>query len=111
MSEKSTNGSWLPIVMLLGGGFIVIQMLDAFKVGYKDTGSSGTSRPYYTAPNASNSSKVSPLHQQVGGHYRDGKWVDPYHRTVGDNTQKNNFNSKPNTNPYTNKPGSAIPRY
>ena len=37
---------------------------------------------------------------------RNGKRVDSYHRTTPDRTQKNNFSTKGNVNPYTGKAGT-----
>jgi hypothetical protein len=46
----------------------------------------------------------------VGGHIRrDGTYVQPHHRTAPNSTQRDNFSSKPNVNPYTGKPGTREP--
>jgi hypothetical protein len=42
----------------------------------------------------------------VKGYYRkDGTYVAPYHRSSPDNTVKNNYDYKGNTNPYTGEEG------
>lgn len=40
---------------------------------------------------------------------RDGTYVQPHHRTAPNSTQRDNFGSKPNVNPYTGKPGTREP--
>lgn len=40
---------------------------------------------------------------------RDGTFVQPHHRTAPNSTQRDNFSSKPNSNPYTGKPGTREP--
>ena len=41
---------------------------------------------------------------------RDGTYVQPHHRTVPNSTQRDNFSSKPNVNPYTGKEGTREPK-
>ena len=44
------------------------------------------------------------------GYYRkDGTYVDSYHSTNPNDTQKDNYSSKGNTNPYTGKAGTIEP--
>jgi hypothetical protein len=55
-------------------------------------------------------------HTGGGGHLgvgpytkRDGTFVQPHHRTAPNSTQRDNFGSKPNVNPYTGQPGTREP--
>lgn len=41
---------------------------------------------------------------------RDGTFVQPHRRTAPNSTQRDNFTSKPNSNPYTGKPGTREPQ-
>jgi hypothetical protein len=44
--------------------------------------------------------------QWVPGHYRsDGTWVPGYWRTKPNTTDRDNYTTSPNTNPYTQNPG------
>ena len=44
--------------------------------------------------------------EHVRGHIRkDGKYIAPHNRTTANNTQRDNWSSKGNTNPYTGKRG------
>lgn len=46
----------------------------------------------------------------VRGHIRkDGVYVQPYSRTAPNRTQRDNYSSKPNVNPYTGKDGMKTP--
>ncbi len=48
----------------------------------------------------------------VRGHVRkDGTYVQPHRATNQNKTQRDNWSSKPNVNPYTGKPGSKNPDY
>ena len=48
----------------------------------------------------------------VRGHVRkDGTYVQPHRSTNQNKTQRDNWSSKPNVNPYTGKPGEKDPRY
>lgn len=40
---------------------------------------------------------------------RDGTYVQPHHRNSPNTTQRDNFSSRPNVNPYIGKPGTRIP--
>lgn len=43
----------------------------------------------------------------VKGHVKkDGTYVQPHRATNRNNTQRDNWSSKPNTNPYSGKPGT-----
>ena len=49
-------------------------------------------------------------HVGVRPHTRkDGTFVQPHQRTAPNSTQRDNFSSKPNSNPYTGKPGTREP--
>lgn len=41
---------------------------------------------------------------------KNGTHVAPHHRTAPNNTQRDNWSSKPNTNPYTGKEGTKEPQ-
>jgi uncharacterized protein YgiM (DUF1202 family) len=45
----------------------------------------------------------------VKGHYRNGSWVKGHYRTAPNNSNKDNFSTIGNSNPYTGEPG-YIPR-
>ena len=48
----------------------------------------------------------------VRGHARkDGTYVQPHRATNQNKTQRDNWSSKPNVNPYNGKPGSKEPQY
>lgn len=48
----------------------------------------------------------------VKGHFKkDGGYIAPHRATNPNNTQRDNWSSKPNVNPYTGKPGEKDPRY
>lgn len=46
-----------------------------------------------------------------GYHKRSGTYVNSYHRTSKDRTQRNNWSSKGNANPYTGKKGTKRPKW
>ena len=49
-------------------------------------------------------------HVKVSGYYRNnGTYVQPYFRTAPNSTNRDNFSTKGNTNPYTGKPGWIEP--
>ncbi len=53
----------------------------------------------------------------VGSHHvsgytkRNGTYVAPYRATNSNHTQRDNWSSIPNTNPYTGRHGTKKPRY
>lgn len=48
--------------------------------------------------------------RHVRGHIRkDGVYVQPHSRTAPNRTQRDNYSSKPNVNPYTGKGGMKTP--
>lgn len=50
--------------------------------------------------------------QAVGGHFRsNGTYVAPHYRTPRNDTQRDNYSSYPNVNPYTGRKGYVRPRY
>lgn len=53
------------------------------------------------------SSKTTNVH---GYTKKDGTYVAPHHRTSPNNTQRDNWTSKPNQNPYTGKDGTKEPQ-
>ena len=49
-------------------------------------------------------------HVHVNGYYRsNGTYVQPYFRTAPNSTNRDNFSTKGNVNPYTGKPGWISP--
>jgi hypothetical protein len=49
--------------------------------------------------------------RRVGGYTRrNGTYVKPHYRTRADRTQRNNWSTKGNRNPYTGKRGTKRPR-
>lgn len=47
----------------------------------------------------------------VRGHIKkDGTYVQPHHATNPNSTQKDNYSTKPNVNPYTGKEGTKEPQ-
>ncbi len=55
-------------------------------------------------------SQTNPKHVKVSGYYRkDGTYVQPYFRTAPNYTNRDNFSTKGNANPYTGKPGWIEP--
>jgi hypothetical protein len=41
---------------------------------------------------------------------RDGTYVQPHHRKAPNSTQRDNYSSRGNTNPYTGRPGTREPK-
>ena len=65
----------------------------------------GTGLPYRSSPPA-------PGDTSVHGYTRDnGAYVEPYHRSNPNNTQMDNWSSRPNVNPYTGMEGTRTPGY
>ncbi len=46
-----------------------------------------------------------------GYHKKDGTYVAPHHRSDPNNTQRDNYSSKPNVNPYNGKKGTKEPTH
>lgn len=54
--------------------------------------------------------QTNPEHVKVKGYYKsNGTYVQPYYRTAPNSTNKDNFSTKGNVNPYTGKPGYIQP--
>lgn len=54
--------------------------------------------------------RTNPNHVRVSGYTRkDGTYVQPYFRTAPNATNRDNFSTMGNTNPYTGKPGWIEP--
>jgi tetratricopeptide (TPR) repeat protein len=54
--------------------------------------------------------QTNPNHVRVNGYYRsNGTYVQPYFRTAPNSTNRDNFSTKGNVNPYTGKPGWIEP--
>lgn len=54
--------------------------------------------------------QVNPNYHKVQGYYRkDGTYVKPHYRTNRNNTNRDNYTTKPNTNPWTGKRGYINP--
>ena len=54
--------------------------------------------------------QTNPNHVKVKGYHRsDGTYVEPYYRTAPNSTNRDNFSTLGNTNPYTGKPGYILP--
>lgn len=55
-------------------------------------------------------SQVNNSHVKVSGYTRsDGTYVQPYFRTAPNSTNRDNFSTEGNTNPYTSQPGWVKP--
>ena len=55
-------------------------------------------------------SQTNPKHVKVKGYYRkDGTYVRPHYRTAPNSTNRDNFSTRGNVNPYTGKPGWIQP--
>lgn len=54
--------------------------------------------------------QVNPNSVYVQGHYRsDGTYVQGHYKTVSNNTNRDNYTTKPNVNPYTGVKGTIEP--
>jgi len=62
--------------------------------------------PKYHAPKLYAAPHVVPVRGYTS---HDGTFVMPSHRTSPDSTRTDNWGSKPNSNPYTGKPGTKDP--
>lgn len=75
--------------------------------GHSHSSSSHSHSSSYRAPSSSSNSSV-----YVKGYTtNNGTYVAPHYRTTPDNTQMNNWSSKPNVNPYTGQEGTKTPKY
>ena len=59
----------------------------------------------------STSSFAVSSHRVSGYAKRNGTYVAPYRATNSNRTQRDNWSSIPNSNPYTGKRGTKTPRY
>ena len=50
-------------------------------------------------------------HRVKGYTKSNGAYVAPHRQTNSNRTQRDNWSSKPNTNPYTGKHGTKTPKY
>lgn len=55
---------------------------------------------------AKSPSSGSGTHSVKGHVKKDGTYVQPHNATNPNNTQRDNWSSKPNVNPYSGKPGT-----
>jgi hypothetical protein len=78
---------------------LTISICCAFPVIAKQSSSDG-----YKSNGSSKSNNVS------GYTKKDGTYVAPHNRTNPNNTQRDNWTSKPNQNPYTGKDGTKEPQ-
>ena len=65
--------------------------------------------PILSLPNAyakKNSNSLGGSHSVNGYVKKNGTYVQPHHATNPNQTQKDNWSSKPNVNPYNGKPGT-----
>jgi hypothetical protein len=81
---------------LIGAGLIATLFISMPALAKKNSG--------FSTPSSGGSHSVS-------GHVRkDGTYVQPHRATNQNQTQRDNWSSKPNVNPYTGKPGEKDPR-
>ncbi|QYS87651.1 hypothetical protein JJC03_07585 [Flavobacterium oreochromis] len=56
--------------------------------------------------------QVNPNYNSVRGYYKsNGTYVEPYNRTNPNNTNTDNYSTRPNINPWTGKRGTITPDY
>lgn len=66
--------------------------------------------PMVSAKKAGASGGGSGGSHRVNGHFKkNGTYVAPHHATNPNHTQRDNYSSKPNVNPYTGKQGTKEP--
>ena len=54
--------------------------------------------------------RTNSSHTRVNGYFRsNGTYIQPHYRTTPNSTNRDNFSTQGNTNPYTGKPGLVIP--
>jgi hypothetical protein len=78
---------------------LIISLCCVFPVIAKQSSSGG-----YKSNGSSKSNNVR------GYTKKDGTYVAPHNRTNPNNTQRDNWTSKPNQNPYTGKDGTKEPQ-
>ena len=65
-----------------------------------------------TQVDAKRASGESGASHHVNGHFKkDGTYVQPHHATNPNHTQRDNYSSKPNVNPYNGKQGTKEPQH
>ncbi len=90
------------IIAVLISIFIVAPVL-----AKKGGGSHSHSSRSYSSSKSYGSSKTTNVH---GYTKKDGTYVAPHKRTPPNGTQRDNWTSKPNQNPYTGKDGTKEPQ-
>jgi hypothetical protein len=66
--------------------------------------------PLISAKKAGSSGGGSGGSHRVNGHFKkNGTYVAPHHATNPNHTQRDNYSSKPNVNPYNGKQGTKEP--
>lgn len=97
----SDNAWWFFVVVCVIAGFLFL--------------GSGTSSKSHSPRYNTISPPPPPVSNgdvRVRGYYRrDGTYVRPHYRTRADGTQRDNYSTHPNVNPYTGKRGSKRPRW
>ena len=73
----------------------------------KGGGSHSHSSRSYSSSKSHGSSKTTNVH---GYTKKNGTYVAPHKRTTPNHTQRDNWTSKPNQNPYTGKDGTKEPQ-
>ena len=67
---------------------------------------------YHAPKTSSYGTGSSSYHEHVNGYTKsNGTYVAPHMRTHANSTQYDNFSTRGNYNPYTNKTGDKAPRY
>jgi hypothetical protein len=81
-------------------------LLFASNVAYARGGhGGGSSRSSSSSSKSSSSTKSSSVHVK-GYTTKSGKYVEPHYRSAPNKTQKDNYSTKGNVNPYTGKKGT-----
>lgn len=67
---------------------------------------------FLAVPGTTHAKKSNPggTHAVSGHTKKNGTYVQPHHATNPNNTQRDNWSSKPNVNPHTGKPGQKEPQ-
>lgn len=89
--------------MIMAVALLVVGLVGPAEAGRGRRGGGGSSR-IRSAPSGTGSSSRSTA---VRGYAKkNGTYVAPARRSASDGTQRNNFGTKGNTNPYTGKAGT-----
>lgn len=88
--------------------FLAIVLLTgtAFANAAKGTYGAFATPKSYSSPRYGNSYGATGVR---GYSKKDGTYVSPHYRTAPNSTQRDNWSSKPNVNPYTGKAGTVKP--